>query len=685
MKSTFYPETAITALVEWVNAHRQTSALLDAQADALLLRLWQASARSAALNAAESSPGALCLYGHGHASKRHLLNTLNIPAPHMRPAGRVGFTSGCALRYSADPDMRPTAFPLRLRLLRECELVQLFISHFLEQGGIVAGINERLRERLTTLGARRQTQASEALTEQDVALVVDYWQRVCGLQGETGSAALWQEFAQLIPHLNLRERASAWALLWDDRRALTESWLDFATTLERLGYHTLVMAPETLLEAPVSAPAQTVLVKPPRLTPVNISLDALTLLCIEVEFSGHCPYGDVLDMPGYPSAHTPTLAQSKIRFLPDVYRQRQQPDLLLMCDVVEDRGDIPAIARQLERWVQQCCARDAGQEPGMIWAITPFDTRFHNGEHVDEGLQQLCSRLSLAWGTLQTLDERGIAQMAEWLSRSQAPAVRAQHYATLRQRLHESLRAAFTPLLREQAQTEAEIEEIVRALQHSAPRHGDLLEALRPSADWFLTPETATAQPRGIFDASLDLFSRQGEEKTGVGAGPGLTLYRCWASYLREKTQDARLAHSLGLRAETLSDVGEILVMTGYRLDLPAEFGRAAVEEGAGGAEIARMAENFMCWLGYARAPLEERPTSIISQGPIFAAPEPERAVGRLTRLPEKPAHAGARYVYDWLVALYVRGCENRDYRHPEDISVSARQHLQRLLTTPVR
>jgi len=65
MKSTFYPETAITALVEWVNAHRQTSALLDAQADALLLRLWQASARSAALNAAESSPGALCLYGHG--------------------------------------------------------------------------------------------------------------------------------------------------------------------------------------------------------------------------------------------------------------------------------------------------------------------------------------------------------------------------------------------------------------------------------------------------------------------------------------------------------------------------------------------------------------------------------------------------------------------------------------------
>lgn len=131
------------AVIEWVTETRQRSVRLDDEADALLTQLTLAAVNESALAATFSARGCVGFYGHSQSAKAHLLAALcsnangkvNIVTPdrsfdyfsHINPGHAP---TNMAIRFTREDNPLNSEWPLRLRLLSEAELVQLFITQF---------------------------------------------------------------------------------------------------------------------------------------------------------------------------------------------------------------------------------------------------------------------------------------------------------------------------------------------------------------------------------------------------------------------------------------------------------------------------------------------------------------------------------------------------------------------------
>ena len=130
------------AISAWINENRQISPLLDDDADALLARLTALTAQETALENAAKMPCTVGLFGHSQAAKAHLLAALCDSGngrlhvllgektldyfSHLNPGHML---TSMALRFSRENPHVDDNFPLRLRLISEAELVQVFITH----------------------------------------------------------------------------------------------------------------------------------------------------------------------------------------------------------------------------------------------------------------------------------------------------------------------------------------------------------------------------------------------------------------------------------------------------------------------------------------------------------------------------------------------------------------------------
>lgn len=135
------PLNTTQAVIEWVNNTRRYATRLDDEADALLAQLTLAAADESALNAACASHGCVGLYGYAQSAKAHLLTTLcgnengklEIITPdrdydyfsHINPGHAP---ANMAIRFTRDIFSNESGWPLRLRLISEAELVQIFIA-----------------------------------------------------------------------------------------------------------------------------------------------------------------------------------------------------------------------------------------------------------------------------------------------------------------------------------------------------------------------------------------------------------------------------------------------------------------------------------------------------------------------------------------------------------------------------
>ncbi len=135
------PLNATQAVIEWVNNTRRYATRLDDEADALLAQLTLAAADESALNAACASHGCVGLYGYAQSAKAHLLTTLcgnengklEIITPdrdydyfsHINPVHAI---ENIVIGFTRDTFSIENGWPLRLRLISEAELVQIFIA-----------------------------------------------------------------------------------------------------------------------------------------------------------------------------------------------------------------------------------------------------------------------------------------------------------------------------------------------------------------------------------------------------------------------------------------------------------------------------------------------------------------------------------------------------------------------------
>ena len=714
------------ALMAWIDETRQHAPLLDDDADALLLRLTAAAAHESVLARAASQPRTVGLYGHAQAAKAHLLTALcssgsgrvNVRAgeksfdylSHINPGHAL---TGMALRFTTQIQNVDDAFPLRLRLMSEAELVQVFIAH-------AAGEQERhlvdravVEDRLNRWRGLRQPHPVAGITAEEVGAIAAFWRTTVPAAQQQIDDGLWYQLATLIPALDLRARASAWSLLWGEQQELTQQWLALAHVLHQTGNAAELAAPLSLLvdnfalptegflnplaAESIEAQAEVVvhpLSKDELQNAVSIPLATLSLLTYELVLCVEDTVldgVDIVDIPCPAAQPQRPLWHSKCRWLLEHYRQQLQPDVLMICNATPQRSATAVTARGLLNWVQET---QSGQEtalPGLVWAITPQDARFTTSLNLDETVQQLLGKPGQRWGTLQALDASSLQRLIEWLSQATTPSLRTSRLTALRERHYQTLRDLMQPLLSpltEDADTRrTRAESAIRELQGQAGRHGELLEGLLPEMKQFdalwkvqLPREEKVS---GLFNEAIDLFADAQEtpERASAARDAGQQAHAMWVNHLRQWSRSAESAVRLDITPATLRQVADTIITTSYRLDLASQLQTLMQRDNACAAQLHAAIGNLIAWLGYADVAVDQRPASRIQKGSaIFSTDAPAHTEGRLTRLGDQPVHAATRYVYDWLVALYTRSTENIGYRHPSDVTDAQRKTLLTLL-----
>ncbi|HEX4502516.1 MAG TPA: virulence factor SrfC family protein [Scandinavium sp.] len=710
----------LQTIIDWTRATRRISPIFDTDADALLTSLYKLKAQETALRDAHSAPASIALFGHSQAAKAHLLSALCSSGngrllvqigsktldyfTHLNPGHAL---TRMALRFSPSAQSPDDAFPLRLRIMREAELVQVFLAHALQQGSVRKVAKSVVMARLNAWQSLRQTQPVPGINEEDVASIARFWQAHIPARQQHIDDALWQQFIQLLPCLDLNARANAWSLLWGEQQELTRQWLTLAHVLQQCGNARELAAPLSLLVDSFTLPAEGFLT--PESEPegetvvhpmsdnqlqnaVSLPVNALALLTVELVLpteNSVLDNVDLIDIPQPAPEEGFALWASKCRWLLDHYRQQYQPDLLLICNAASTRAQIPASARALTKWVSDTQPQHEGALPGLVWAITPQDDRFVRKLNLDEAVQQLIEKPGQRWGTLQALDGSSLQRLIEWLSQATVPALRITRLQRLadsqRQQLRQMVACWQQDPRSDVAGVRRQAENVVRELQSHAATLGELLEGLLPPLTRF-EQLIQVQQPReekvsGLFNENVDLFA-QADDPQQSGSSrrdTGFQAHALWVNYLREWSRSESNARRYGLTPAVLQQLADILIMTSYRLDLPKQLQAVTPDERASAAHLRATISNYLAWLGYADMPVDARPASRVAKGSTLFAPTASNTE-RLTQLGERPAHAATRYVYDWLVALFTRATEAPDYRHPQDLSPASRDELNALL-----
>lgn len=314
-----------------------------------------------------------------------------------------------AIRFTRDENPLDGEWPLRLRLLSEAELVQLFITQFCalaDNRQVEKSIIEARLEKWQTL---RQRHPVPGITAHDVAAIGHFWRACVPARQQQFDDALWHQFATLLPALDLTTRANAWALLWGEQPELTQQWLALAHTLQQTGSAQELAAPLSLLVDHFGLPAESfltqvalngneaqsdVVVHPIEndqlLNAVSLSQASLALLTRELVLTVEdavLENVDLLDIPLAPDVHPHPLWQAKLGWMLEHYRQHLQPDVLLICNAVSTRSQTPAITRKLLGWVNDTQPVHDAALPGWSGPLL----RRMRGLALSKILMNLCS------------------------------------------------------------------------------------------------------------------------------------------------------------------------------------------------------------------------------------------------------------------------------------------------------
>ncbi len=717
--------TTTQAIGAWINDNRQISPLLDDDADALLARLTALTAQETALENAAKMPCTVGLFGHSQAAKAHLLAALCDSGngrlhvllgektldyfSHLNPGHML---TSMALRFSRENPHVDDNFPLRLRLISEAELVQVFIAHAQAMPELRVVDKTVIESRLAKWRALRQPNPVPGISAEDVGAIARFWRSVVPSSQQHMDDALWYQFACLLPSLDLSARASAWALLWGEQQELTLQWLSLAHTLHQTGNAGELAAPLSLLVDNFALPTEGFLTPPEQdseafagevvvhpwseeqlQNAVSIPVSTLALLTKELVLpveNSALKGVDILDIPTPAPQEGHPLWNSKCRWLLESYRQQLQPDVLLICNATAHRSTTTATAKALLNWVKETQSGHETALPGLVWTITPHDARFTSGQNLDEMVQQLVGKPGQHWGTLQALDASSLQRVLEWLAQATAPALRQHRFKSLRERhqlaLRDLMQAWLIAPAKENAAQRTRAEAVVRELQTHAARHGELLEGLLPDMQQFdslwKVQQPREEQVSGLFNEAIDLFGEAAEssEQAQVARDAGQQAHAMWINHLRQWSRNDDNAARLGLSSATVRQMAEIIIISSYRLNMPEQLQKIMQRDTASAAQLYAAIGNFVAWLGYADVPEAQRPASRVQKGSTVFASTNSGSTERLTRLGEQPVHAATRYVYDWLVALYTRSVENMGYSHPHDVSPAARKKLKTLL-----
>jgi hypothetical protein len=362
-------------------------------------------------------------------------------------------------------------------------------------------------------------------------------------------------------------------------------------------------------------------------------------------------------------------------------------------DAAATPQDAARVGQALGDWVNhtqgETPALRQRRKPGLIWAITPFDSRQEGKARPDDAVQRQVGEPGDSWATLLALDEQDCRRMVNYLAAQARPAHKQarllEQREELQRELTESLLGNWLTAADPHA-TQQRAQQLLRALQAQAGRHGELLERLLPQRDTLRqlyqqqqhTAPAPTMAP-SPFGLDIDLFGEQDPAAPGEQpASPfAARIFADWVNHLRALPDSRWLLDLLGVEKPHLELLVDALIGAACRLQLDDELERALC---AGGlpeqgedrqiSQALALLGDFVAWLGFPRRDVATRPESRVNPGQPIFTPPPQPAVDwsgqqRLTRLAPTPTKNTAFYIYDWLIGLQTLLAENAAQAQP--------------------
>lgn len=698
------PNNALSAgilqAIDWVDAARRQSPRLEREADRLTLRLRRCHNRAARLENTCPAQVAIGLYGHNAAAKAHLLAAL---AP---GAKRFNADLSLAVRYCTAAEAGPAEYPIALALLNEAQWLAITLDAAAMGGFRLDWDARAIAGHLQTLARHRQAIAPDGLSDGDVLALWDSQRRHGDKGQQTLDRHFWPQAVALAPQLSIDDRARLFAPLWGEEPTLTTHYRQLAHTLHALGDSRQVHAPRralTLLTASAAPENTTIVVMAEHDGEREIALSDLVWLTAEVTTvlpqtaqAGLPADVALIDLPGScarPQAEpTQRLQQAKRAHLLARCADGLHANLLLVADAAATPQDAARIGQALAGWVDhtqgETPALRQRRKPGLIWAITPFDPRQEGKPRPDDAVQRQVGEPGDSWATLLALDEQDCRRMVNYLAAQARPAHKQARLLELREELQRELTESLLGNWLTAADPYApqqRAQQLLRALQAQAGRHGELLERLLPQRDTLrqlyqqqqhAAPTPATPAPFGL---DIDLFGAP--ETPAPGEPPtspfATRIFADWINHLRSLPDSRRLLDLLGVDKPHLELLVDALIGAACRQRLDDELERALC---AGGlpeqgedrqiSQALALLGDFVAWLGFQRRDAATRPESRVNPGQPIFTPPPQPAVDwsgqqRLTRLAPTPTKNTAFYIYDWLIGLQTLLAENAAQAQP--------------------
>lgn len=698
------PNNALSAgilqAIGWVDAARRQSPRLEREADRLTLRLRRCHNRAARLENTCPAQVAIGLYGHNAAAKAHLLAALAPGAKHFNA------DLSLAVRYCTAAEAGPAEYPIALALLNEAQWLAITLDAAAMGGFRLDWDARAIAGHLQTLARHRQAIAPDGLSDGDVLALWDSQRRHGDKGQQTLDRHFWPQAVALAPQLSIDDRARLFAPLWGEEPTLTTHYRQLAHTLHALGGSRQVHAPRralTLLTASAAPENTAIVVMAEHGGEREIALSDLVWLTAEVTTvlpqtaqAGLPADVALIDLPGScarPQAEpTQRLQQAKRAHLLARCADGLHANLLLVADAAATPQDAARIGQALAGWVDhtqgETPALRQRRKPGLIWAITPFDPRQEGKPRPDDAVQRQVGEPGDSWATLLALDEQDCRRMVNYLAAQARPAHKQARLLELREELQRELTESLLGNWLTAADpyaTQQRAQQLLRALQAQAGRHGELLERLLPQRDTLrqlyqqqqhAVPTPATPAPFGL---DIDLFGAP--ETPAPGEPPtspfATRIFADWINHLRSLPDSRRLLDLLGVDKPHLELLVDALIGAACRQRLDDELERALC---AGGlpeqgedrqiSQALALLGDFVAWLGFQRRDAATRPESRVNPGQPIFTPPPQPAVDwsgqqRLTRLAPTPTKSTAFYIYDWLIGLQTLLAENAAQAQP--------------------
>ncbi|MDF9721561.1 virulence factor SrfC family protein [Serratia marcescens] len=698
------PNNALSAgilqAIDWVDAARRQSPRLEREADRLIQRLRRCHNRAARLENTCPAQVAIGLYGHNAAAKAHLLAAL---AP---GAKRFNADLSLAVRYCTAAEAGPAEYPIALALFNEAQWLAITLDAAAMGGFRLDWDARAIAGHLQTLARHRQAIAPDGLSDGDVLALWDSQRRHGDKGQQTLDRHFWPQAVALAPQLSIDDRARLFAPLWGEEPTLTTHYRQLAHTLHALGGSRQVHAPRralTLLTASAAPENTAIVVMAEHGGEREIALSDLVWLTAEVTTvlpqtaqAGLPADVALIDLPGScarPQAEpTQRLQQAKRAHLLARCADGLHASLLLVADAAATPQDAARIGQALAGWVDhtqgETPALRQRRKPGLIWAITPFDPRQEGKPRPDDAVQRQVGEPGDSWATLLALDEQDCRRMVNYLAAQARPAHKQARLLELREELQRELTESLLGNWLTAADpyaTQQRAQQLLRALQAQAGRHGELLERLLPQRDTLrqlyqqqqhAVPTPATPAPFGL---DIDLFGAP--ETPAPGEPPtspfATRIFADWINHLRSLPDSRRLLDLLGVDKPHLELLVDALIGAACRQRLDDELERALC---AGGlpeqgedrqiSQALALLGDFVAWLGFQRRDAATRPESRVNPGQPIFTPPPQPAVDwsgqqRLTRLAPTPTKNTAFYIYDWLIGLQTLLAENAAQAQP--------------------